>query len=145
MRAIRAKAKFYEHFQIGWDYSIPLYRAKSTLHKKTLNTGTKKKNGKSCYQNDVSKISLEERYLSEKEEYLLVPLCRLRLGVVNRQIGDMFGVSENTLTQERSVMQQSFSSRRPHPHVHRRPHGVTLRFLQSTRRSLHISGKKVTS
>ena len=24
MRAIRAKAKFWEHFQIGWDHSIPL-------------------------------------------------------------------------------------------------------------------------
>ena len=37
--------------------------------------------------------------------------------------------------QEWSLMQPGFSFRSPHPHVHRRPHGVSLRFLQSTRRS----------
>ena len=31
-----------------------------------------------------------------KEEYLLV-LCRLRLGILNRQLGYMFGVSESTI------------------------------------------------
>ena len=41
------------------------------------------------------KKSLEDRdiFLTEKEEHLLV-LFRLRLGVLNRQLGDMFGVSE---------------------------------------------------
>lgn len=61
---------------------------------KNIKYWDKKKNGKSYYQNDVSKKKPgRQRHLSEKEEYLLV-LCRLRLGVLNRQLGDMFGVSE---------------------------------------------------
>ena len=128
---------------------------------KKIKCWDKKKNGKSNYQNDVSKKKPgRQRHLSEKEEYLLV-LCRLRLGV----LGDMFGVSEasvckivttsvcslakvfdgtllrwptreevkrqfpksfkNTLTPELSLMQLNFSLRSPHPHVLRRPHGVT--------------------
>ena len=82
-------------------------------------------------------------------------------GVLNRQLGDMFGVSEasvckivttwvcllaklfdgtllrwptreeskvfrkNTLTPELSLMQLNFPLRSPHPHVLRRPHGLT--------------------
>ena len=61
---------------------------------KKIKYWNKKKNGKSYYQNDVSKKKPgRQRHLSEREEYLLV-LCRLRLGVLNRQLGDMFGVSE---------------------------------------------------
>ena len=42
-----------------------------------------KKDGKSYYQNDVSKKKpRRQRHLSEKEEDLLV-LCRLRLGIRN--------------------------------------------------------------
>ena len=64
---------------------------------KNIKYWDKKKDGKSYYQSDVSKSKPgRQRQLSEKEEYLLV-LCRLRLGVLNRQLGDMFGVSEASI------------------------------------------------
>ena len=57
----------------------------------------KTKNVKSYYQGDETKRKPgRQRQLSVKEEYLLV-LCRLRLGILNRQLGDMFGVSESTI------------------------------------------------
>ena len=37
------------------------------------------------------------RQLTVKEEYLIV-LCRLRLGLLNRHLGDIFGVSESTIS-----------------------------------------------
>ncbi|XP_068723336.1 uncharacterized protein [Montipora capricornis] len=58
----------------------------------------KKKESKSYYQSDASKRKPGRlRQLSVKEEYLLV-LCRLRLGILNRHLGDLFGVSESTIS-----------------------------------------------
>lgn len=64
---------------------------------KNIKYWDKKKDSKSYYQTDVSKNKPgRRRQLTEKEEYLLV-LCRLRLGVLNRHLGDMFGVSEASI------------------------------------------------
>lgn len=38
-----------------------------------------------------------QRQLTVKEEYLIV-LCRLRLGLLNRHLGDIFAVSESTIS-----------------------------------------------
>ena len=64
---------------------------------KNIKYWDKKKEGKSYYQTNASKTKPgRQRQLSEKEEYLLV-LCRLHLGVLNRHLGDMFGVSEASI------------------------------------------------
>ena len=58
----------------------------------------KKKEAKSHYQGDVSNRKPgRHRQLTVKEEYLIV-LCRLRLGLLNRHLGDIFGVSESTIS-----------------------------------------------
>ena len=59
----------------------------------------KKKEAKSHYQGDVSKRKPgRQRQLTVKEEYLIV-LCRLRLDLLNQHLGDIFGVSESTISQ----------------------------------------------
>lgn len=64
---------------------------------KNIKYWDKRNDSKSYYQTDVPKNKPgRRRQLTEKEEYLLV-LCRLRLGVLNRHLGDMFGVSEASI------------------------------------------------
>lgn len=58
----------------------------------------KKKEAKSHYQDDISKRKPgRQRQLTVKEEYLIV-LCRLRLVLLNQHLGDIFGVSESTIS-----------------------------------------------
>ena len=157
--------KFYTGLPNLVCFNLTFNRANRTLHKNIIKYWDKKKNGKSYYQNDVSKNKPGRlRHVSEKEEHLLV-LCRLRLGVLNRQLGDMFGVSEASVCKivttwvcllaklfdgtllrwptHEEVKRQfpksfkkypdtrviidatEFFIEKPHPHVLRRPHGVT--------------------
>ena len=58
----------------------------------------KKKQTKSYYQKDPYKQKPErKRQLSVTEEFVLV-LCKLRLGLLNRHLGQMFGVCESTIS-----------------------------------------------
>ena len=58
----------------------------------------KKKEAKSHYQGDVSNRKPDkQRQLTVKEEYLII-LCRLRLGLLNRHLVDIFGVTESTIS-----------------------------------------------
>ena len=58
----------------------------------------KQKSDTSHYQKDETKRKPgRKRILTMKEEFLIV-LCRLRLGVLNRHLSDMFGVSEPAIS-----------------------------------------------
>lgn len=58
----------------------------------------KKKTSKSFYQEAVHKKKPgRKRQLKVQEEFLLV-LCRLRLGLLNRHLGQMFGVCETSVS-----------------------------------------------
>ena len=58
----------------------------------------KQKSDTSHYQKDETKRKPgRKRILTMKEEFLIV-LCRLRLGVLNRHLADMFGVSEPAIS-----------------------------------------------
>ena len=68
-----------------------ILRLSQPYTKKTLNT--KRRMACDTIRMTCLKKPGRQRHLSEKEEYLLV-LCRLLFGVLNRQLGDMFGVSD---------------------------------------------------
>jgi len=58
----------------------------------------KQKFDTSQYQKDETKRKPgRKRILTMKEEFLIV-LCRLRLGVLNKHLSDMFGVSEPAIS-----------------------------------------------
>ena len=57
----------------------------------------KQKSHTSHYQKDETKKPGRKRILTTKEEFLIV-LCRLHLGVLNRHLSDMFGVSEPAIS-----------------------------------------------
>ena len=58
----------------------------------------KQKSHTSHYQKDETKRKPgRKRILTTKEEFLIV-LCRLRLGVLNKHLSDMFGVSEPAIS-----------------------------------------------